>query len=586
MAGCICGTAAKIDSVGPLRKQEAKGEMMKSVLRWCVVPLLATTLVAQTAAKPRAKKRAAKPAEPAVTLQDLQSLRDALAAQQQQIEQLKQEVQQKDQAWQQAQQQLQQAQTTASDAQSKAASAESAANSQKDTVVKLDSDMADVKTTLTNTAVNTQDEQKRMSALEGLLGRFRFTGDVRVRGESFFQDLTGFQNRNRARIRVRFGLEGRLNDDFIGGLALATGSFGDPTTTNETLTNFFDRKTIGLDRGYITYNPIAHKWLSLTGGKFAYTWQRTSVTFDPDLNPEGFNQKLSWDLKTPFLKNFTVQGIEMLFNEVSAGQDSYSLGCQASAKLVFGPWTATPSFLSIKWNRPDAILAASAFAVQATTTAAAGPPAVGPFPVPGEGPGCAKVLGGPSFAPCPFSANGMTNATFIDSKGLAHFYSGFNYADFILNNQVKTGFERLPLNLLLEFEDNLDAQDHPLDAKGKVMPGLASQNKEYGADFSIGQTKNKNDVQIGYAWQRQEQDADIASFGESDQRTPTNLLQHRIYALWKLRANTLASFAYWRGRVLNSNLENNAALTQKTITTAGQQEPWLNRFQFDLIYSF
>src|SRR5438477_7220648 len=392
--------------------------MMKSVLRWCVVPLLATTLVAQTAAKPRAKKRAAKPAEPAVTLQDLQSLRDALAAQQQQIELLKQEVQQKDQAWQQAQQQLQQAQTSASDAQSKAASAESAANSQKDTVIKLDSDMADVKTTLTNTAVNTQDEQKRMSALEGLLGRFRFTGDVRVRGESFFQDLTGFQNRNRARIRVRFGLEGRLNDDFIGGLALATGSFGDPTTTNETLTNFFDRKTIGLDRGYITYNPIAHKWLSLTGGKFAYTWQRTSVTFDPDLNPEGFNQKVSWDLKTPFLKNFTVQGIEMLFNEVSAGQDSYALGGQASAKLVFGPWTATPSFLSIKWNRPDAILQASAFATQANTTGSdvpVIPPATGlpTLNVPGEGPSCATVLAGPKFPPCVFAPNGMTNATFI-----------------------------------------------------------------------------------------------------------------------------------------------------------------------------
>ena len=48
--------------------------------------------------------------------------------------------------------------------------------------------MADVKTTLTNTAVGTQEEQKRMSALEGLVGRFRFNGDVRVRGETFFQD--------------------------------------------------------------------------------------------------------------------------------------------------------------------------------------------------------------------------------------------------------------------------------------------------------------------------------------------------------------------------------------------------------------
>ena len=68
---------------------------MKSVLRWCVVPLLAGMLVAQTAAKPRTKKAAAKPAQPAVTLQDIQSLKDALAAQQQQIEQLKEAVNRK-----------------------------------------------------------------------------------------------------------------------------------------------------------------------------------------------------------------------------------------------------------------------------------------------------------------------------------------------------------------------------------------------------------------------------------------------------------------------------------------------------------
>src|SRR5690242_76032 len=160
--------------------------MMKSVLRWwCVVPLLAGTLMAQTAAKPRARK-AAKPAQPAVTLQDIQALKDAMAAQQQQIEQLKQEVQQKDQAWQQAQQQLQQAQATASDAQNKAVSAETVANSQKDTVTKLDSDMADVKTTLTNTAVTTQEEQKKFSALEGAVSHIKMSGDLRLRFEPFF----------------------------------------------------------------------------------------------------------------------------------------------------------------------------------------------------------------------------------------------------------------------------------------------------------------------------------------------------------------------------------------------------------------
>jgi len=84
----------------------------------------------------------------------------------------------------------------------------------------------------------------------------------------------------------------------------------------------------------------------------------------------------------------------------------------------------------------------------------------------------------------------------------------------------------------------------------------------------------------------------LASIAESDQRAPTNIIQNRIYALWKVRANTTANFTLWRGRVLNTFLENNAALfntwggATSTIKTPGQQEPWLNRFQFDLIYTY
>ena len=100
-------------------------------------------------------------------------------------------------------------------------------------------------------------------------------------------------------------------DDFVGGLYLASGSLGDPTTTNTTLTNFFDRHTIGIDRGYITYNPLAHKWISLTGGKFAYTWLRTPQTFDNDLNPEGFSEKLSWDFTTPIVKNLSFTAMQL-----------------------------------------------------------------------------------------------------------------------------------------------------------------------------------------------------------------------------------------------------------------------------------
>jgi hypothetical protein len=591
-----------------VNNNKEKQEMRASL--WLGVILCAAALLsAQTNSKPATRPKKAAQKSAAVSADDVNTLRAALSAQQRQMEQQRQQMdqlksqlqqlldtsQQANAAAQRAQSSVDQAQTTAAQAQQSATEAQRLAD-------QASSNAVEAKTAVALVSTKTQEEGNQLSALESLVGRFRFSGDVRIRGEAYNQQ--GVPDRNRARIRVRLGLDGQLNEDFNAGIALATGQLGDPTTTNETLTNVFDRKTIALDRGYITYNPIAHHWLSVTGGKFAYSWQRTSVTFDPDLNPEGFNEKASFDLSGP-IKNVTFQALELLYNEANGkpgipSQDSYALGGQASARVQFGRWTATPSFLTLKWNRPDAILQQSSFSVGATSTGfqpatpkgGATPSPVTGIPVPGEGPGCAKGTGLASFPPCTFAPNGMTNATFVDSKGVAHFYSGYNYADFILNNQVETGFKRLPVNLLLEFLDNLDAEAHPLNTKGKVISNLGSQNKEYGFDFSVGQVKNRNDIQLGYSWYREEQDAAIASFVESDQRAPTNILQNRIYALWKLRANTLAGFTWWRGRALNTNLENNVALFNNynssvpTIAKAGQQEPYLNRLQFDLIYTF
>jgi hypothetical protein len=499
------------------------------------------------------------------------------------------------QAQQQAQQQLQQAQSAASDAQSKVAALESTTTSQKSSVDQLTSNVADLKTSVTNAAVSTQEEQKRVSAVEGLLGRFRFNGDIRVRGESFFQDYSGCKacfDRNRARIRVRFGFDGKLNEDFIAGVALATGSLGDPTTTNETLTNFFDRKTIGLDRGYVTFNPVAHKWLSLTGGKFPYQWQRTQVTGDPDINPEGFSEKFSFDFNSGAFKNFTAQAMQLMFNEntnssLLRAHDAFMVGGQVSSKLDFGFLTTTPSIAVMNWRNTDEILNASAFAVQATTTgtSSTAPVVVTGLPVPGEGQGCSALSGLPTIAPCAFAPNGMTNSTFIGPDGKPHFASKFLYGDIVVNNQVKTGIARLPFNLLLEAEQNLRAAGHPLGSDGKVRTDLGRQSHTYLIDASFGQTKNKNDVQVGYAWLRQEQDAVLASFAESDQRAPTNILQHRVYALWKLRSNTVASYTLWMGRSLNPSLQH-AALAPGWTTALGSNEPILTRMQFDLIYSF
>ena len=497
-----------------------------------------------------------------------------LQAQGSQLEQLKQQLQQLLDATQQASATVQKGQNNADQAQTAAVQAQHTADEAQRVADQASANAVEAKTALAVVNNKTQDEDKKLAAIQDIVGRFRLSGDVRVRGEGFYQD--NVISRNRARVRVRLGLDGKLNEDFIGGLAIATGTLADPTTTNETLTNFFDRKTIALDRGYITYNPQDKKWLSLTGGKFAYTWDRTSLTNDPDINPEGFDEKVTFDLHSAGFKKFSVQAFQLLYNENSKGDDSFGFGGSVSATFKAGPWTANPSFTLIDWRFVDALLSAPAFAVQATTT-------TGGLPVPGEGPGCAGGFGLSSAPPCAFAANGLTNATFTDAAGKAHFLSGFEYADFILNNQIKTGLPRLPLNIVLEYEDNLNAASHPLDNAGNVISGIGSQGKAYLGDLSIGQLKNQGDLQFGYAYWRTEQDAILASWAESDQRAPTNILQHKIYAGWKLRSNVAANYTLFLGRTLNSNLEH-AILG--TGVTPGETEPVLKRQEFDLNYTF
>jgi len=519
-----------------------------------------------------------------VSAKEIQELRDALAAQQKQseeqrrqLDQLKSQLKQLLDATQQANASAQRVQGSAEQAETTAVQAKQSAVEAQRLAEQASSSSTETKNAMSVVDKQSKDEDQRLSGLQGILERFRFSGDIRVRGEDISQDCPTCVTRNRARLRVRFGVDGRLNDNFVGGFSLASGSLGDLTSANETLTNFFNRKTVGLDRGFITFNPVAARWLSLTGGKFAYTWARTSLTLDPDINPEGFNQKLSWDLKTPVLKNFTVQGLQLLYNEVAKGDDSFALGGNVSASLQFGPLTTTPSFTLIDWGFPDAILNASAFATQATTS---GNP---PIQIPGEGPGCATGSGLSSVPPCAIASNGMTNATFVDAKGQRHFLSGFEYADLILTNQLKTGLSRFPLNLVLEYENNLKAAAHPRDSKGNVITTIGSQSQAYLGEISIGQIKSKNDLQFGYGFWRSGQDSILATFSESEQRAATNIIEHHIFASWRLRSNTVAAYNAWIGRTLNSNLQH-AVLAPGV--TPGETEPFLVRHQFDLIYTF
>ncbi len=140
---------------------------MKSVLRWCVVLFFSATTLAQTATPTATKK---KPAKAEVTAEEVQELKSALAAQQQQIQQMREEMRKRDAALQQAVQQMQQAQTAASEAQAKADQAASQASQQQQAVSDLKTDVSDIKQNATNAALSLQETQKNIqSSLESPL---------------------------------------------------------------------------------------------------------------------------------------------------------------------------------------------------------------------------------------------------------------------------------------------------------------------------------------------------------------------------------------------------------------------------------
>ncbi|PYX78692.1 MAG: hypothetical protein DMG70_30720 [Acidobacteria bacterium] len=91
---------------------------------------------------------------------ELQQLRQALEAQQLQIQQLSDELKSRDQALQQMQQRLDQSQAVATQAQSKADVAASQASQQEQTVTALKNDVTDLKANAANVAVNLQETQK------------------------------------------------------------------------------------------------------------------------------------------------------------------------------------------------------------------------------------------------------------------------------------------------------------------------------------------------------------------------------------------------------------------------------------------
>jgi hypothetical protein len=527
---------------------------MKVVLRWYIVPLLATCLVAQTPMKHNPRKTAAPAAEPAVTMQDIQQLRDALAAQQRQIEQLRQQLAQRDQA-------AQQAASAATDAQSKASAASAHASQQQEAVEALHKDVADLRASTTNVAQTIQDTQKEISFDRQkikALGNLKFSGDLRLRYEPVFGGgpANGAANpdRHRERYRLRFNVRSKITDDFAAGFTLASGDIGNPISTNSTETGFYTRKFFLVDEAFGTYKPHAFKPFSLTVGKFGYTWLRTELTWDNDLNPEGASEQLSWDWKDRFLNHIAIIGYETPIFEVGGGADTYMTGGQVQTGWSLTPWvTFAADVAYYDVNNADTIAqnqtGGNGFADSGAATA-----------------------GGGTFG---FGGSSDTNNFGVINNKRA-FASKFGIFDAIARLDFDTGRKRWPIYALFDFAENTQACANlkAFMAAGVTPPACDPRQRHgYWSELKFGQTKNKGDLLLGYTFARIERDAVLAAFDFSELRQPTNVIEHRVEAYYQTYPHVQMGVTGLFGRQI---------VTAQSPTL----ERWLKRWQFDTIFSF
>jgi hypothetical protein len=371
----------------------------------------------------------------------------------------------------------------------------------------------------------------------GRLGPFAFSGDARVRFEPFHgggPPTSTTQARNRYRIRLRFNATAKFSDQISGGFSLASGDTNDPISTNQTLGVGFTRKPISIDRAFVRYDP---KWahpLSFTAGKQAYSWYRTELTWDNDLNPEGLTESLSWRFKNSPVESIAFVAFQGPVVEVSGSKDTFVYVGQFQSNFKLGSFVKLGTYIGYyNFQNTDALRAARAAA----------------------------------------TVGGSSNSNAAATTG-SQYESKFGLFNAIARLDFKTPSARLPVWLLFDYVQNTRACDNLVNiALANRTACNSRDNSGYWAEIQFGRTAEKGDVNFGYAYIHLEREATIDAFNFSDLRAPTNIFNHRLIFNYQAYRNVQLGFTGLFGRPL-------------VTATSGTRENILKRLQFDVVYKF
>jgi len=402
-----------------------------------------------------------------------------------------------------------------------------------------------------------EDRLKKVEARVSEIGAIKFSGDIRLRSESFFGLSNSLPNgdnpavlgnelspRHRMRLRARLQMRGSINDEFDWGLRFATGSFADNISTNQTLTDFFNRKPFGLDQAFVTYKPRRAPGLRLQGGKFEPPWTYTELTIDNDLMVEGFNQSYSRAFKKSTLKDLTLVAWQLPFLERNSafvrnsngtvnvdqsrrgGRDLALYGGQIRARLEPSAKVALNlSVADLYFSGTQFISPVQVFGNQLLLPITFTIPASGTTPAQTI---TTQVSISRDLLVAGNGNLGLTNASNNATNRDGRLASGYNLVDMLARLDLKHS-KRFPVTLFFDFVTN--TQTHDVVTTGPGGADLLLPNKEkhgFWGEVQVGQSKTRGDTQFGYTFMRIEKDAVLTPFNMSDITQQSDMRGHRL----------------------------------------------------------
>ena len=402
-----------------------------------------------------------------------------------------------------------------------------------------------------------EDRLKKVEGRISEIGAIKFSGDIRLRSESFFgasnnlatgNSTTEIGNelspRHRMRVRARLAMRGTITDEFDWGLRFATSSFPDNISTNQTLTDFFNRKPFALDQAFVTYKPKSIPGLRLQGGKFELPWNFTEMTFDNDLMVDGFNESytktfrdskfrelsfVAWQLpllerNSAFVRNS--DGTVNIERSRRDGKDLALFGGQVRARFEPSKKVALTLSLANQYFRGTQFISPlQVFGSQLQLPITVSIPATATTPaqtvttsvsIPRE----LLVAGNGNLGLTTLS----NNATNRDGR----LTSGFNLVDLLARLELKHS-ERWPVTLIFDFVTNTQVRD--VVTAGPDGADLLLPNKEqhgFWGEVQVGSTRARGDMLLGYTFMRIEKDAVLTPFNFSDIGQQSDMRAHRL----------------------------------------------------------